>query len=198
MSKLKREYLNAEEKNFYMVAKAFIQYVEGERNLENRRTNDIWVEWQKRGMITSSMMKNLKLVRTYLKKFCYELEENLSKTENERLAKQLRKFDYKLIDDYTLNKLLRDVNDRMKYVVVERDKFIDIMEDIAQVRCVGCTDDYRNCKLHKAFEDINTPYLSEEPNCPYAANLSNLSEGKKSSIEEIKNRIRKNNKFYKE
>ena len=56
-------------------------------------------------MITPGMKKNLKLVRTYLKKFCYEIEENLDEVELKKLNKQLMKFDYKLIDDYTVKKL---------------------------------------------------------------------------------------------
>lgn len=194
--KLKRGYLNVEEKNFYFIAKAFIQYIEGERNLENKRTNEIWVEWGKRGMITSDMSKNLKLTRTYLKKFCYELEEHLDENEKKRLAKQVMKFDYRLIDDYTLKKLFRDMEDRYKYVSIEREKFIDVIEDIAQVRCVGCIDDYKTCVIHKALEDINTPYLGEEPNCPYACNLE-LKPNDHERLEKLKIRLKTNNKFYK-
>ena len=117
MGILKRDYLSSEEKNFYMVAKAFVQYLEGERNLDNKRTEEVWEEWSKRGMATKEMSKNLKLVRTYLKKFCYEVEENLSDQELKKLNKQLMKFDYKLVDDYTLKKLMRDINDNLKYIV---------------------------------------------------------------------------------
>lgn len=198
MGNLKRDYLNSEEKNFYMVAKAFIQTIEGERSLENRRTKEVWEEWSKRGMATKEMSKNLKLVRTYLKKFCYEVEENLSDQELKKLNKQLMKFDYKLVDDYTLKKLMRDINDNLKYIVLERDKFIDIIEDIAQVRCVGCTDDYKTCVIHKALDDMNTPYGGEQSNCPYAADLSECSEGQLEKINNLKLQIKKKNKFYKE
>lgn len=198
MGKLKRTYLNAEEKNFYMISKAYIQTIEGKRNLNNRITEEVWSEWKKRGMITPEMRKNLKLVRTYLKKFCYEIEENLDEIELKKLSKQLMKFDYKLIDDYTLKKLLRDINDNLRYIVIERDKFIDIIEDIAQVRCVGCTEDYKSCVIYKALDDINTPYLGELGNCPYAADLSECSEGQKLKINNLKENIKKKNKFYKE
>lgn len=143
MRNLKREYLNAEEKNFYMISKAFIQTIDGQRNLNGRITEEIWSELEKRGMITPNMKKNLKLVRTYLKKFCYEIEENLNEVELKKLNKQIMKFDYKLIDDYTVRKLMRDINDNMRYIVIERDKFLDVLEDVAAVRCVGCNDDYK-------------------------------------------------------
>lgn len=198
MGKLKRAYLNSEEKNFYMISKAFIQTIDGQRNLNNRITDEIWSEWDKRGMITPDMKKHLKLVRTYLKKFCYEIEENLDDVELNKLNKQLMKFDYKLIDDYTVKKLLRDINDNLKYIVIERDKFIDIVEDIAQVRCVGCTDDYKTCVIYKALDDMSTPYLGEQVNCPYAADLSECSQEKQLHIKNLKDNIKKKNKFYKE
>lgn len=162
MRNLKREYLNAEEKNFYMISKAFIQTIDGQRNLNGRITEEIWSEWEKRGMITPNMKKNLKLVRTYLKKFCYEIEENLNEVELKKLNKQIMKFDYKLIDDYTVRKLMRDINDNMRYIVIERDKFLDVLEDVAAVRCVGCNDDYKTCSIYKALDDISTPYLGEK------------------------------------
>ncbi|MDU1584852.1 MAG: DUF5651 domain-containing protein [Clostridium sp.] len=198
MGRLKREYLNSEEKNFYMISKAFIQTIEGRRNLDNKITSDIWVEWSKRGMITPGMQKNLKLVHTYLKKFCYEIEENLNSHELSKLNKQLMKFDYKLIDDYTVKKLLRDVNDHIKYAVIEREKLEDVLVDIAEVRCVGCKSDYRGCAIYKLLDDISTPYLGEEPNCPYAADLSEFTPEQKKKVEETKVRLKKKNRYYKE
>ncbi|WP_271841683.1 DUF5651 domain-containing protein [Clostridium paraputrificum] len=198
VGRLKREYLNSEEKNFYMISKAFIETIEGQRNLDNKITSDIWVEWSKRGMITPGMQKNLKLVHTYLKKFCYEIEENLNSHELSKLNKQLMKFDYKLIDDYTVKKLLRDVNDHIKYAVIEREKLEDVLVDIAEVRCVGCKSDYRGCAIYKLLDDISTPYLGEEPNCPYAADLSEFTPEQKKKVEETKVRLKKKNRYYKE
>lgn len=196
-SKFKREYLNAEEKNVYMISKAFIQMLNGERNLENRITNEIWMEWEKRGMTTPEMRKSIKMVKTYLKKFCYEIEENLNETERKRISKQLEKFDYKLIDDYTVKKLMRDIKDNMKYVHIERDKFLDVLEDIAAVRCVGCTTDYSGCVIYKALDDISTPYLGEEPNCPYAADLTLCNEKQLKEVADLKKRMSSTNQLYK-
>lgn len=194
MSNIKREYLNAEEKNFYMVAKAFIQMLDGERNLDNKITDEVWIEWKKRGMITPGMQKNIKSVHTYLKNFCYELEENLSETELKRLNKQLEKFDYKLVDDYTVKKIMRDIKDNIKYAVIEREKFDAVLEDIAAVRCVGCTTDYKQCAIYKMLDDISIPYLGEQPNCPYAADLSECNEKQLKHIEELKIKINGTNK----
>lgn len=148
-------------------------------------------------MMTPSMTKNLKLVRTYLKKFCYELEENLSATEQTRLNKQIEKFDYKLIDDYTVKKLMRDINEHMKYAVIERENFENILETIAAVKCCGCTECYEKCDLYKTIDDIGIPYLGEEPNCPYACNLDKLNEKELKGIEEIKKKLRAKNQIAK-
>jgi hypothetical protein len=197
LSNFKREYLNTEEKNFYMVVKAFIQMLNGERNLNGKVTNELWTEWEERGMITPSMKKHIKLVRTYLNKFCYEVEENLNDHENEKLKKQLRKFDYKIIDDFTLKKLMRDIKDNMRYAVIEREKFEDTLEMIVEVNCVGCQKDYKDCQIHKMLDDIMVPYCSEQNNCPYAVNLSELTKEEKGNIEKTKQSLHKKNMFYK-
>lgn len=197
LGNLKRSYLTAEEKNFYMIAKAFIQYVDGTRNLENKIRDKVWIEWSKRGMITPSMQKNLKLVKTYLYKFCNELEGNLNQAEKERLGKQINKFDYKLIDDYTVKKMLRDVQDKIQYAVMEREKFQNIMVDIAEVRCVGCTRDYVGCEIHDILVDICTPYVGECPNCPFACDLSDLSDSDIEKINNLKARLKSKNRYFK-
>ena len=79
-----------------------------------------------------------------------------------------------------------------------RDKDHNVEEEIAQVRCVGCKDDYRQCSIHKALDDASVPYCGEEPNCPYAADLSKFSLKEKKHIEELKEKIHKKNQFYKE
>lgn len=194
MGSLKRGYLSQEEKNFYMVSKAFIQMLEGTRSLTNKKVEEVWNEWKQRGMLTGSMQKNIKMVHTYLKKFCIELEENLDVSEIRRLNKQLCRFDFKIVDDYTLQKLFRDMKDSTKYAVIEREKFEDVLEDITAVRCVGCKKDYKECPIHKMLDDISLPYVHEQPNCPYAVDLSELTESKKEKVEQIKEKLRSSNK----
>lgn len=184
---LKRSYLNQEERNFYFVAKAFIQYLNGERSFSGRMTDELWEVWKKHGMITGDMQKNLKLTKTYLNKFCIELESNLDEEQMKKLNKQLMKFDYKLIDDYTVKKLMRDVANQ-EFVSMKKDYFIDLLEDIAQVRCVNCQKDYKTCPLYKALDDINVPQCGEEVNCPYAANLE-LTRKDRKDIKKMEEKI---------
>lgn len=198
MGILKREYLNAEEKNFYMIAKSFIQMMDGERNLQNKISDQVWIEWEKRGMVNSSMKKNIKMVHTYLKKFCYELEENISATELTRLNKQLEKFDYRLVDDYSLQKLLRDINDNIQYAVIKRERLEPILQDIAAVRCVECTCNYEKCELYKMLDDISTPYVMEEPTCPYACNLEYYTEEEQKQLNRLRDTVNKRKSVIKE
>lgn len=197
LSSFKRGYLNAEERNFYMISKSFIQMINGERNLNNKITNEIWIEWTRKGMITPLMQKNIKLVKSYLIKFCEELEENLDSVEREKLEKQLIKFDYRLIDDYTVQKLFRDLNNNYKYLVMEREKFIPIIEELAEIKCVGCKDNYSTCPLYKAFDDINLVRVDEEANCPYAVDLSKCKLEEIKRIEEVKKTLKNKNQFRK-
>ncbi len=197
MSNFKRGYLNSEERNFYMISKSFIQMINGERNLKNEITNEIWIEWKKRGMITQSMQKDIKLVKTYLTKFCEEIEENVDAAEKAKLEKQLLKFDYRLIDDYTVQKLLRDASNKYKYIVMEREKFSPIIEELAEIKCVGCKCDYRTCSLYKAFDDISLVRVDEEENCPYAVDLSKCKLEEIKRIEKIKENLKSKNQFRK-
>ena len=198
MGNLKRAYLTSEEKNFYMISKAYVQYCDGLRGLDVHTNNPVWEDWKDRGMLTGTMQKNIKMTYTYLKKFCYELEENLSATEMERLNKQLNKFDYKLVDDFTVKKLLRDIGNNIKYAVIEREKLEPVLQDIAAVRCVGCTANYEKCPLYKMLDVISIPYVKECPTCPYACELSEYTEDELKNIEKMREIIHKRKSVAKE
>ena len=180
MGKLKRDYLNDNEENFYMLIKSLMQVVDGSRNDTGSRYDEmLWDRWMKSGMMTPEMKKNLKCAYTYLGKFTDELYENLDDRQQNKLDKRLSKYEIKLVDDFKVQKLLRDISDRYKYAVIERDNFNDIMVDIAQVRCVGCEDDYRNCEICRVFDDMCIPYSGEKKNCPFASDLSEFTDDEK-------------------
>lgn len=197
MSSLKRGYLNREEENFLMVAKSFIQMINGTRSLENKITEPVWKEYEKRGMITPSMQKSIKMVNTYLNKFVDEMQINLDKKENSRIEKKLEKFDFKIIDDFSMKKLFRDIKDKNKYVTMNRDIFMDILVEVSGVECVGCKKDYKQCSLCTAFEDISIAHIGDMPSCPYAADLSSFTQEEKEKYDKLLERVRANNKFIK-
>lgn len=197
MGTLKRSYLSREEENFYMVAKSFLGMMEGSRSLENKITDEVLVEWKKRGMLTPEMQKELKLSYTYLKKFCYEIEANLDEKTRIKLRKKLDNFDFRIMDNYTLSKFQRNLKDKLNYISLKREYFLDILEDIAAIRCVGCKENYNKCPLYTAYEDMMMPTVDEEENCPYACDLSLLNDVGKKKVENVKNKVKKNNKFLK-
>lgn len=195
MGNLKRGYLNREEENFVMITKAYIEYMTGFRNLENVINKSIWEEWESRGMLTSTMRKHLKLVYTYMNKFVNELHDNLDERENERLKKKIMKFDYRLVDDYTLKKVIRDINDHMRYAIMDRNKFIDVIDVVSGVECVGCKRDYKGCSLCAVFEEASIAHVGEQPNCPYAADLSEFTDEEKKDYDELIKRVKNKNQF---
>ena len=197
MGALKRSYLSREEENFYMVAKSFLGMMEGSRSLENKITDEIWIEWKKRGMLTPSMQKELKLSYTYLRKFCYEVEENLDEKAKLKLRKRLDAFDFRIMDKYTLNKFQRDLKDKINYISLKREYFLELLEDVAAVRCVSCKENFNTCPLYTAYEDIMMPTVDEEENCPYACDLSLLTDEGQKNVKNIKNKVKKKNKFIK-
>lgn len=196
MGKLRRDYINVDERNFYMVTKCYLQMVEGKRTLDNRELGrDYWDILKEHGMLTPSMQKSLKTGYTNLKKFIYELEENLSKSQMQTLNKRMEKFDYRIIDDYTLQKIYRDASDKFKYAVIPIENLEPVLQDIASVRCVGCKENYENCHLCKMMQDIEMPYVSEESNCPYASVLDKFTEEDKKSIQEMKEIVKGRHSF---
>lgn len=197
MEKLKRKYLNREEENFFLVAKSFLLMVNGLKSLSNKITGPVWEEWENRGMITPGMKKSLKMVNTYLSKFIDELTLQLDHTEQRRLDKKFSKFNFKIIDDFTTQKFLRNIYDKEKWVAIDRNIFMEVLEDISGVTCVGCKKDYRGCKIYNLIDDMGIPHLGECPNCPHAADLSEFTPEQKKDYEKLVARISKNNKFYK-
>lgn len=172
---LRRDYLSREEINLLMVSLAYSQMLEGLRRLDGRVTEPVWKEWDKRGMITPSMKKNIKSANTYIKKFSNELISYLSDKEREKVIKKNAKFDFKLIDDYTMQKIFRDMKDALNYVHAGRKEFTDVLEEVAGVHCVGCSKHHSECKLYDLLQDVLSDGPCECENCCYAVDLSGFS-----------------------
>ena len=107
---------------------------------------------------------------TFIKKFLKETYNNLDQTTQKRLDKKTNTFNISYVDKYTAEKLERDINNKTKYAVIDRELFNDIIEDIADVRCVNCHKNYEECSLYKVLEDSLTP-AEGTGNCPYSCEL---------------------------
>lgn len=166
-----QDYLNSEMRNQMMVIGSVIKMMElvNEGKKSAPKFVDMAESWSKRGAITREERKNLKTAATLLKKFWNSVYDRMGKKEQEMLSKKLTKYDFRLIDDYTLQKLYRDMQDKLKYAIIPREDFYDWCSEIMEVKCKNCTCDWKECKLHDIFDDNFIPESTWGlPNCRYA------------------------------
>ena len=175
-----RDYLNSSETNQFMVILALTQLLEGTRRMEHNAPKIISMleEWTSKNNITKDEHRSLKMADTYLKKFVQSVYDRLSPREQKTIDKKLNKFDFRLVDDFTLKKIFRETSDRMVNAVVPRGQFNDWTEQIIQIHCNGCTKDCNACPLYEVFEDNFIPESSWNlPNCKFAYTLKEDNHG---------------------
>ncbi|MCM3573305.1 DUF5651 domain-containing protein [Mesobacillus subterraneus] len=169
-----RDYLNSNEKNQYMVLQSIVQMMDGLRNsgVDGPKMSSMLEDWTKRDNMTKVEHKNLKTSETYLRKFLASVYERLSPKEQAAIKKKLMKFDFKLIDDFTLKQIDRDIKDKIANAVVPRQEFYDWSSEIMEIKCNGCTKDWNTCKLHQVFDNNLVPESGFDcKNCKYAYGL---------------------------
>lgn len=169
-----RDYLNSLETNQFMVILALTQLLEGKRNtgINPPKISTMLEEWAKKDNLTKDEHRSLKTANTYLKKFVESVYERLSPKEQKIIDRKIMKFDFRLVDDYTLQKVYRDMSDKMVNAVVPRGQFEDWCEQIMSVNCNGCTKDWNTCNLHQVFDNNFVPESSYSlKNCKYAYSL---------------------------
>lgn len=155
-----RDYLNSFEKNQFMVLISILQLMDGTRNnsgVDGPKIGTMLQEWTSRNNMTKEEHKNLKMSETYLKKFVTSVYDRLSPKERSVIEKKVLKFDFKLVDDYTLKQVMRDIKDSMANAVMPRQQFYDWTCEIMQVKCKGCTKDWNTCDLHQVLENNFVP-----------------------------------------
>ena len=154
------------------VALAYIngETEEGGIKINNQKPDNMIEMFEKAGMFTTTSKRNLKTGITLIKKFMKETYNNLDQTTQKRLDKKTNTFNISYVDKYTAEKLERDINNKTKYAVIDRELFNDIIEDIADVRCVNCHKNYEECSLYKVLEDSLTP-AEGTGNCRYSCEL---------------------------
>jgi hypothetical protein len=168
-----RDYLNSQEKSQLMVLMSILQMVEGKRNegTDGPKIETMLQDWSKRGNMTKFEHKNLKTAETLFRKFVDSVYDRLSSKEQSVIDKKIKKFDFKLIDDYTLKQIDRDIADKVANAVVPRQQFYDWCAEIMAVKCNGCTKDWNTCQLHEVFENNLVPESGYNcGNCRYAYN----------------------------
>lgn len=151
---------------------AVAQLMEGIRTLNCREGKPIWQDWKERNFLTSTEGKYIKMAHTYMLKFFEEVFKRIDETEKDKLLKQLIKFDIRIMDAFTLEKLDRDIKNRMINAAVPRQQFENWCEEIMLINCKDCTKDSCKCNLREIFEDNFVPDGGFTlPNCRYAYTL---------------------------
>ncbi|MCM3763467.1 DUF5651 domain-containing protein [Neobacillus niacini] len=166
-----RDYLNSIEKNQFLVMNSVLQMAIGIRNqgMDGPKLQTMREEWTKRDNMTKGEHKSLKMAETYLSKFIMSVYNRLSKKEQEQINKKLMKYDFKLVDDFTLQKVNRDIKDKIQNAVMPRQQFYDWCSEIMAVKCNGCTKDWNTCPLYEVFEDNFVPESGFDcTNCKFA------------------------------
>lgn len=166
-----RDYLNSIEKNQFMVLQSVVQLMDGLRNtgIDGPKISSMLEEWSSRDNMTKEEHKNLKTAETFLRKFLASVYERLNPKEQELIKKKVMKFDFKLVDDFTLKQVNRDIKDKLKNAVMPRQQFYDWCADIMEVKCQGCTKDRNTCDLYQVFENNFVPESGFDcKNCKYA------------------------------
>lgn len=166
-----KDYFNSEQRNQFMVIGSLIRAFNRVENKgkDGPRIHAIADSWEKQGLATKEELKYLRTATTYLEKFYDSVLARQGAKEQDRLRKMLGKFDYKLIDDYTLQRIMRDMSDKLNYAVMKREDFENWSRDIMYTCCRGCKKDWKECDLYDALDDNFIPESSWGcDNCKYA------------------------------
>lgn len=168
--KVKRGYLKAEEMNNFLMCYTIAQLIEGKRSTQRKEVPPMWETWEQSGIITKEQKKNLKTAHTFLTKFVNDVfANNLDIKTKDNVVKKNMKWEFKLIDDYTVQKLYKMLSN-MSEVKMTTHEFYDLVDSKMFVDCKGCTKNRCECELHSFFEERFVPPVDEgkECNCEYA------------------------------
>lgn len=168
MNKFKRGYLNSNEEAFFMMSATMLMFLTGDT--EDTKGDHIVKRFESAGMLTSSSKKNLKSGLTFTKKFVEETYNGLDEQYKNKLKKRLDKFWLKFVTEYDYKIFMRDIADKQRYTVIEKNLFKEVVDILGQ-ECVNCDKDYRECKLYNVLADALVSSCGECTNCPYACKL---------------------------
>lgn len=164
-----RSYLNKIEENYYLMLACLILFLSG--RYEGSTDNGLLEIFEEGKMLNPSSKRNYKTGITYLGKFLKETYDNLDKETQIKIFKKTEKFNLKFTDKYDIEKFERNIEDKNKYAVMEREAFEDLIEDIADIRCKNCNKDYRNCSLYNVLDESLKLEEGTKDNCKYSCDL---------------------------
>ncbi|HOA81147.1 MAG TPA: DUF5651 domain-containing protein [Defluviitaleaceae bacterium] len=154
-----KDYMNSAEANSFLFLKV--------TSLEVEKFRANLVE---HGNITKEEHMNLKMVETYLKKFIDNVESRLSQKQNNFFKKKMGRFEIKVLDEYTLKRLAKQVNEQLQTVTMPREDYEDWCNEIMMAKCKDCRLEHSKCDLHDHFLENFVPESGWNlPNCRYAS-----------------------------
>ncbi|MHC1681363.1 MAG: DUF5651 domain-containing protein [Clostridiaceae bacterium] len=164
-----KDYLNRDEQNQIISMMALAQQIEGVRTMVGRTGKPIWEDWRNRDFLTKEEGKNIKTAHTFMLKFVNAVLGRIDKKEHSKIMKKLEKFDFRIVDEYTWQKINRDATDKLKNAVVPRKQFNDWCEQIMACNCKECKINWNECNLHEVFEENFIPESGfDHDNCKFS------------------------------
>lgn len=168
---VKRGYFKSNEINNFMTITAAIHLIEGVRNFDHKISDPMWKQWENSGIITKEQQKNLKMAVTYLSKFANDVfNNNLDSTSKQTISDKMVKYDFRLIDDPTVQRLYSMLS-KDSEAHITKEEFFDLVESKMHCDCHGCTKDRANCETRIFLENNFIPPINSEEdacNCEYS------------------------------
>lgn len=157
-SEIKRGYLNANEANNLVMIHTVQQLISGIRSIDGKSGGiPQWESWAKSGIITKEQTKTLKTINTLMIKFINSVfENNLDVKTKDAIVKKVKKWEVKVVDDYTFQKI-QNLMSGADHMNVPMDTVYELVAGSMQAKCRNCRGDRNNCDLHTAFIDLFVP-----------------------------------------
>ena len=127
-------------------------------------------EWTRRETITEEEANELREINEKLTSVTQKMFDRMCQKEKAIIEKRVKKFDVRYVDDYFLQILNRDLNDKLQNVICPRNDFYIWSEQIMDTTCKNCTRSCNDCNLYDVFDENIVPELDgwAMPNCKYA------------------------------
>ena len=145
-------------------------------------------EWVEHENMTKTEAKYIRTARTYMSKFMNELQARIPAKEKDKLIKRYSNFYIQIMDKWLLEKFQRDLEEKAKIVMMDRQVFSGLAYEVTNTKCKDCEKSHSNCEWHDVLYECLFPAAEQKPNCPYAyiSYEKSLEMQKKKELMELK------------
>lgn len=181
-----KDYFNNEERKDFLIAGMLLDTMEKMKN-----------EWQERGNLSKEEGKNLKTAFTFYTKFYNNVLSRLNQNEIKALCKRQQGQEILILDDHMKRKMMGKLKEGETEIRMNIEEFLDLCEQIMDVRCRNCTSSGDKCDLYSVLDtnSISEPTGMEykEAKCKYAYEGDTKKE--LSNIQKLKEAVREYQKL---